>query len=105
MINKLQQKHRRLSYAVQNLQRLYATFQNQKTYMGNFLLDGRSSLSNNATENAIRPFVTGRKNWLFADMPKGADASSAVYSLVQTAKARLIIHNSPPDGLLETRLF
>ena len=44
-------------------------------------------MSNNAAENAIRPFVTGRKNWLFADTPKGADASAAVYSLVETAKA------------------
>ena len=43
---------------------------NQKPYMENYLLDGRLSLSNNAAENAIRPFVVGRKNWLFADRPK-----------------------------------
>ena len=49
--------------------------------------NGRLSLSNNAAENAIRPFVTGRKNWLFADTPKGATASAAVYSLVDTAWA------------------
>ena len=55
--------------------------------MENYLLDGRCSLSNNAAENAIRPFVTGRKNWLFADTPKGADASATVYSLIETAKA------------------
>ena len=61
--------------------------QNQKPYMETYLLDGRCSLSNNAAENAIRPFVTGRKNWLFSDTPKGADASAAVYSLVETAKA------------------
>ena len=54
---------------------------------GNYLLDGRCSLSNNAAENAIRPFVTGRKNWLFADTPKGAAASATVYSLIETAKA------------------
>lgn len=46
--------------------------QNQKPFMENYLLDGRLALSNNAAENAIRPFVTGRKNWLFADTPKGA---------------------------------
>ena len=40
---------------------------NQKPYMENYLLDGRRSLSNNAAENAIRPFTVGRKNWLFAD--------------------------------------
>lgn len=55
--------------------------------MENYLLDGRCSLSNIAAENAIRPFVTGRKNWLFADTPKGAATSAAVYSLIETAKA------------------
>lgn len=60
---------------------------NQKPYMENYLLDGRCALSNNAAENAIRPFTVGRKNWLFADTPKGADASAMVYSLVETAKA------------------
>jgi len=60
---------------------------NQKLYMENYLLDGRCSLSNNAAENAIRPFTVGRKNWLFADTPKGATASAVVYSLVETAKA------------------
>lgn len=61
--------------------------QNQKPYMENYLLDGRLSISNNAAENAIRPFTVGRKNWLFSDTPKGAKASAAVYSLVETAKA------------------
>jgi len=60
---------------------------NQKPYMENYLLDRRCSLSNNAAENAIRPFTVGRKNWLFADTPKGASASAVVYSLVETAKA------------------
>lgn len=60
---------------------------NQKPYMENYLLDGRCALSNNAAENAIWPFTVGRKNWLFADTPKGADASATVYSLVETAKA------------------
>jgi len=61
--------------------------QNQKPYMENYLLDGRCSLSNNAAENAIRPFTVGRKKWLFADTPKGAKASAAIYSLIETAKA------------------
>ena len=60
---------------------------NQRPYMENYLLDGRCALSNNAAENAIRPFTVGRKNWLFADTPKGASASAAVYSLIETAKA------------------
>jgi transposase len=42
---------------------------------------------NNAVENAIRPFVIGRKNWLFANTPLGAHASAALYSLIETAKA------------------
>jgi hypothetical protein len=53
----------------------------------NYLLDGRCSLSNNLAENSIRPFTVGRKNWLFADTPKGATASASVYSIVETAKA------------------
>lgn len=59
---------------------------NQKPYMENYLLDGRCSISNNAAENSIRPFTIGRKNWLFSDTPKGASASAAVYSIVETAK-------------------
>ena len=42
---------------------------------------------NNAVENAIRPFVLGRKNWLFSGSPEGAEASAGLYSLVETAKA------------------
>jgi transposase len=42
---------------------------------------------NNAAENAIRPFVMGRKNWLFSGSPEGAEASCVIYSLIETAKA------------------
>jgi transposase len=49
--------------------------------------DGRISLDTNAVERCIRPFVIGRRNWLFADTPKGATASARLYSLVETAKA------------------
>jgi transposase len=41
----------------------------------------------NAIENAIRPFVVGRKNWLFSGSPLGAHASAGLYSLIETAKA------------------
>ncbi|OPX41942.1 transposase, mutator family [Ruminiclostridium hungatei] len=41
-------------------------------------LDGRIEISNNRAENAIRPYVTGRKNWLFADTTRGAKASAIV---------------------------
>lgn len=49
--------------------------------------DGRLNISNVAAENAIRPFVIGRKGWLFADTPNGAKASATHYSLIETAKA------------------
>lgn len=42
---------------------------------------------NNAVENAIRPFVVGRKNWLFSNTPLGAHASAVIYSMVESAKA------------------
>jgi len=42
---------------------------------------------NNDAENAIRPFVVGRKNWLFSGNPKGARANVALFSLIETAKA------------------
>ena len=44
-------------------------------------------IDNNRIENDIRPFVLGRKNWLFSGSPRGAHASCAIYSLIQTAKA------------------
>ncbi len=49
--------------------------------------DGRIKPDNNLAENAIRPFVIGRKNWLFSGHPRGAKASAVLYSLVETAKA------------------
>lgn len=60
---------------------------NQKESLNVFMLDGQIELSNNRAENAIRPLVLGRKNWLFSDTPKGADASATVYSIIETAKA------------------
>jgi len=51
------------------------------------LEDGRIEVDNNLCENAIRPFVLGRKAWLFADTPAGATASAHLYSLIETAKA------------------
>lgn len=51
------------------------------------LEDGRIPLDTNLVENAIRPFVVGRKNWLFADTVAGARASANLYGLIETAKA------------------
>ena len=61
--------------------------QNHKELSMTYLEDGRCSLSNNLSENAIRPFTVGRKNWLFCDTPKGAEASAIVYTMVEMAKA------------------
>jgi len=52
-----------------------------------YLKDGHLAMDNNAAENAIRPFVVGRKNWLFSGTPEGAEASAMFYSLIETAKA------------------
>jgi transposase len=53
----------------------------------NYIKDGNASIDNNVAENAIRPFVVGRKNWLFSGSPAGARASALFYSLIETAKA------------------
>jgi transposase len=52
-----------------------------------YLENGHITPDNNAAENAIRPFVLGRKNWLFAGHPNGAHASASLFSLIETAKA------------------
>ncbi len=52
--------------------------------------DGQLHISNALAENAIRPFAVGRRNWLFADAPRGARASATVYSLIKTPKANNI---------------
>ena len=58
----------------------------QWPYLARYLEDGRLELSNNRAERSIKPFVMGRKNWLFANMPGGAQASAMIYSLMETAK-------------------
>jgi transposase len=60
---------------------------NQEQQLRRYLEDGRLEISNNAAERAIKPFVIGRKNWLFSNTPKGAEASAVIYSIVETAKA------------------
>ena len=55
-----------------------------------YLEDGRCSFTNNLSENAIRPFAVGRKNWLFSDSVDGANASAVVYTMVEMAKAHAL---------------
>ena len=52
-----------------------------------YLNEGFVPMDNNLAENAIRPFELGRKNWLFCDSVAGANASAALYSLIETARA------------------
>ena len=59
---------------------------NQWTDLNAYLKDGRIELSNNRAERSIKPFVTSRKNFLFANTPKGARCSAVLFSLIETAK-------------------
>jgi len=58
----------------------------QKKYLEHYLLDGRLEISNNRAERSIKPFVIDRKNFLFANTPRGAKASAVMFSLIETAK-------------------
>lgn len=77
----------------------------QKPYLCAFLEHGEIEISDNQVENAIRPLVVGRKNWLFSDTPQGAEATAIAFSLIETAKAnglnveRFLLHilNILPD--------
>jgi transposase len=60
---------------------------NQWPQLVRSLEDGRVEVDNNRCENALRPFVLGRKAWLFSDTPAGAEASARLYGLIETAKA------------------
>jgi len=59
---------------------------NQWPKLEAFLMDGRLEIDNNRSERSIKPFVIGRKNWLFANTPRGAKASAIIYSIIETAK-------------------
>lgn len=58
----------------------------QWPYLVRYLEDGRLELSNNRAERSIKPFVMGRKNWMFANTPAGAQSSAVIYSIIETAK-------------------
>ena len=63
---------------------------NQWAKLLRYLEDGRLHISNNHTERAIKPFVIGRKNWIFCSSVKGAEAAAIIYSLIETCKAHKI---------------
>jgi transposase len=76
--------------------------------------DGRLDIDNNRSESAIKPFVMGRKFWLFSQTTNGANASATLYSIVETAKAnglvpydymmhvmnQIMMRNTDPEQLL-----
>ncbi len=87
--------------------------QNRRDYLMTYLEDGRCSFSNNLSENAIRPFTVGRKNWLFCDTPHGAQASAIVYTMVEMAKANgvnvyhyltYLLEKLPDDSMSDNEL-
>jgi transposase len=70
---------------------------NQWEYLIGYCHDGKLNISNALAENAILPFAVGRRNWLFSDTSKGAHASAAFYSLIETAKT----NNLEPYGYIK----
>lgn len=70
---------------------------NYETGLRTFLEDGHIPMTNSIDERTIRPFTVGRKNWLFSTSTKGAEASAAVFSLIETAKANKL----DPYGYIE----
>ena len=60
---------------------------NQWEKLARYTLDGLLNIDNNRAERAIKPFVIGRKNWLFSQTATGANASAVLYSIIETAKA------------------
>ena len=96
-----------------NIIRAITYTNNCRPYMMNYLKDGACSLSNNLSENSIRPLVVGRKNWLFSDTPAGAKASMNVYSMIETAKENeldplkyltFLLENRPNANMSEDEL-
>lgn len=69
------------------MERAVTYIRNRNDTLMTYLEDGRCSLSNNPSENSLRPVTLGRKNWLFSDSPDGANASMVVYTIVEMAKA------------------
>ena len=86
---------------------------NREPYLSRYLEDGRCSFSNNLSENAIRPFVVGRKGWLFSDTQAGAETSAVIYTMVENAKAngvnvyqylKLLLEKQPNNRMSDEEL-
>lgn len=86
---------------------------NRRDIAETYLEDGRCSFTNNLSENAIRPFAVGRKNWLFSSSVDGANASAVVYTMVEMAKAhglniygylKFLLENRPNKNMTDEQL-
>lgn len=86
---------------------------NRRDIAETYLEDGRCSFTNNLSENAIRPFAMGRKNWLFSSSVDGANASAVVYTMVEMAKAhglniygylKFLLENRPSKNMTDEQL-
>ena len=87
MIEVLVQRHQHAVLPQSALGKALHYTASQWAKLTRYVHDGAWPIDNNACENAIRPFVVGRKGWLFADTPAGAQASANLYSLLQTCRA------------------
>lgn len=75
----------------------------KRNFLMTYLVDGRCSLSNNMSENSVRPVVVGRKNWLFSDTLDGAKASMGIYTIVEMAKLHGVDPYKYMKYILESR--
>jgi len=73
---------------------------NQEHKLITYLKDGRINIDNNRAERAVKPFVIGRKNWLFSNTARGATASTVLHSIIEIAK----INGMLVDNYLQTCL-
>jgi hypothetical protein len=87
--------------------------QNRRSTAETYLEDGHCSFTNNLSENSIRPFTVGRKNWLFSSSVDGANASAVVYTMVEMAKAhnlniygylKFLLEHRPNKGMTDEQL-
>ena len=95
------------------LKKALAYVNNRREFLMTYLEDGRCSLSNNLSENAIRPVTVGRKNWLFSDTRDGAAANALYLTIVEMAKAydlnlyeylKFLLESRPNQGMTDDEL-
>lgn len=76
---------------------------NRRNDLMTYLEDGHCSLSNNWSENSIRPVTVGRKNWLFSSSVDGAEASMNIYTIIEMAKLHGLNRQKYLEYILEHR--